>query len=91
MWAWCHVDVKVKYRAVGVTKVTEPREAPTVSQIEAPEPEMLWDLSLSLKHMLAIFTDDWGKEGENGSQRRRSFRGVKGYGGGVNGGEGGSR
>lgn len=77
MWARCHVDVKVKYRAVGVTKVTKPREAPTVSQIEALEPEMLWDLSLSLKHMLAIFTEGWGKEGEGRGKMEVKGRGVE--------------
>ena len=73
MWAWCHVDVKVKYRGVGVAKVTGPTETRHVSQLEAPEPDMLWDPSL--KHMVAIFTEHWGSERE-----KRGLMEVKGHG-----------
>lgn len=96
MWARCHVDVKVKYRALGVAKVTEPREAEHVSWPETLEPDMLYDPPL--KHMVAIFTERWGAEREERGEME-----VKGHGveegvlggkrifGGVDGGENGRR
>lgn len=58
----------VQFWAVGVAKVTGPIEASYVSHLEALEPGMLWDHSL--KHVVAIFTEGWGAEGERKGYKR---------------------
>lgn len=69
--AWCRVEVKVKYQAVGVAKVTEHIEA---EHVETLEPDVLGDPSL--KHMVAIFGEHWGPERE----KRGKMKKVKGHG-----------